>query len=463
MLRTISRRAMAWLVFLLRSFQADQCLLRAAALTYTTALSIVPFLAVAFSISKGFGFQNSKYMQTFLLEMSAGRHQVVEHITDYINRTDVGTLGALGVAILLITVFTLLGTIERTLNTIWGVRSQRSFSRKFADYLSVTLVCPLLVIVAISFTASMQSFELVQAILSVSVFSSVYVFLLKLLPFFFVALALFFMYKFMPNTRVSWKSCLSGALVAGVIWQLVQKTFLTYQIGVSKYNAIYGSFAQVPLFLIWVYISWIIVLFGAEVGFCLENAGSGPKEGRLGKFSLELKERLALSLVVILTGRFLGRGGPVGVRELAEHQEIPVKLVNQLMFVVSSLGYAAKTESGEDEGYTLSVSPQKATCLEFLRDFRAYQDERVGIECSASVYAGVDHFFRGLEESAAQSVWNINLAELTQATQEAAESSHETAGAPEIKQSSYRPGREQGTESEGIRSDESEVEERDAH
>lgn len=411
-LTSLYRQLLAWFTFLLRSFQADQCLLRAAALTYTTALSIVPFLAVAFSISKGFGFQNSKYIQSFLLELTANRTQVVEHITNYINRTDVGTLGAFGVAILLVTVFTLLSTVERTLNTIWGVRAQRSFSRKFTDYLSVTLVCPLLVIVAISVTASLQSSALVQTILTVSVFSSVYLFLLKFLPFFFVALALLFMYKFIPNMHIRWLSCLSGAVVAGILWQVVQKVFLNYQIGVSKYNAIYGSFAQVPLFLIWVYVSWIIVLFGAEVGFCIENSKSGPKEGRLGQFSLELKERLALSLLFVLTERFIGHGGPVRGRELAERLEVPVKLINQLMYVLCSIGYAARTENGEESGYTLAVSPQTATCLDCLRDFRAFQDEGVQFQCAPSPSEGIDRFFDEISSTAAESSWNLSLADL---------------------------------------------------
>ena len=363
-----------WFFFLYRSFLSDQCLLRASALTYTTALSIVPFLAVAFSISKGLGFQNTEYMREILMGLSADRAQVVEHIISYINRTDVATLGSLGVGLLLLTVFTLLGTIEQSFNTIWGVQRQRSLARKFSDYLSVTLVCPLLIIVATSFTASMQSSSLVQYILSFTLFSTVYIVLLKLMPFILVSAALFFMYLFVTNTRIGLGSTLAGAVLAGTLWQASQQTFIHYQIGVSKYNAIYGSFAQLPLFLFWLYISWVIVLFGAEVSFCLSRSGAAKQENQLGEFNLQSKERLGLAVILILVRGFLDRRSAYTPVELASALDMPVKPVNRVLTALEHLGLVATVSSNGLEKMIIAGCPQSITLKDFLHDYGAFRE-----------------------------------------------------------------------------------------
>jgi len=373
-----------WLKLVYASFQSDQCLLRASALTYVTALSIVPFLAVAFSISKGLGFQNTEYIKEFLLKISAGRETVAESIIGYINNTNVSTLGAVGVGVLLVTVFSLLGAIEQSLNTIWGVKSQRTLGRKFSDYLSVTLVAPLLIILATSFTASLQSMTLVQKILSISVFSYIYLTLLQAMPYLLVCLAIFFIYKFMPNARVNTMGCVIGSIFAGVLWQGLQKLFISYQIGVSKYNAIYGSFAQLPLFLVWLYLSWVIVLLGAEICFCWEHYRMGLKESDLGEFNLQSKEAFALAALGLITKGFEQRRGLIETNTLAWELGLPVKLVNRLLYVLSSLGVVARSIQDEREGYTLKICPHSYTVLEFLKAFRSYADEHSVIYRDAS-------------------------------------------------------------------------------
>ena len=366
-------KALAWIRFVLSSFLADQGLLRAGALTFVTALSIVPFLAVAFSISKGFGFQNTLYIRQFLLKISAGRETVVEHIITYINNTHVGTLGAMGVALLLVTVFSLLGNIEASLNSIWGVARPRTLARKFSDYLSVTLVCPLLVIAAISFTASLESSALVQEILSFSVFSSLYLALMKILPILLVSLAVFFMYLFLPNTRVEVKKCMIGALFAGVLWHTTQKLFILFQVGMSQYNAIYGSFAQLPLFLIWLYISWIIILLGAEVSFCLGQYRLGRQEKQVKEYDLESRERMALGLMLYLTRCFLQGRGVVSLQAIIRELKAPVRLLRQTVERLVHLEYVVLVCDHEQESICLAGSPRQIPVVDFLRHFRAYR------------------------------------------------------------------------------------------
>lgn len=394
----------------LQSFQADQGLLRAAALTFATMLSIVPFLAVAFSISKGFGFQNTEYIRTFLMKISAGRETVVEHIVSYINNTHVGTLGALGVALLLITVFSMLGHIEQSLNTIWGVKRQRTLTRKFSDYLSVTLVCPLLVIAALSFSASLESSVLVQKILSFSVFSYFYLAFLKLLPIVLVSLALFFVYLFIPNTRVEVKNCLVGAFLAGVLWHLVQKMFITYQIGVGKYNAIYGSFAQLPLFLIWLYISWIIILLGAEICYCIGHDQKEARGDKSGEYTLESRERIALALMIVLTRRFLKGSGVVAYQDLVSTLRASGTLVKQTLDGLTTLGFVVAVCGQKEEGYCLAGSPERYRVVAFLRSFKGYRGEADPEPWSDR--AGESQVLDKMYETLAQTELNLSLAEL---------------------------------------------------
>lgn len=373
------KRVLNWLNFLLHSFGNDQCLLRSAALTYITALSIVPFLAVAFSISKGLGFQNTRYLQNFLLELSAGRETVVEHIIDYINRTNVSTLGAVGVLFLLVTVFSLLGAVEQTFNSIWGIRAERPFNRKFADYLSVTLICPMLIFAAISFTATLESSVVVQKILSISVVSFVYLIILKLLPFFLVTVALFFLYVFMPNLKVSLKGCLAGAVISSFLWQGAQKLFMHYQIGVSRYNAIYGSFAQLPLFLIWLYLSWIIVLLGAEIAFCLQNYEGGAYNIRLGEFNLALKESLACAVMLELIRAFEQTVAEerikMSVSELAGRLQVPAKLLQKVTYVLEQLGMLVQVEQEGELVCFLTQNPNQLSVYDFFQKVRMFKEK----------------------------------------------------------------------------------------
>lgn len=364
-----------WMLGIWQSFNENQCLLRASALTFATALSIVPLLAVAFSISKGFGFQNTPYIRDFLLSISAGREEIVENIITYIDQTNVGTLGVVGIAFLLFTVFTLLSSIEQSFNTIWAVSQERTLARKFSDYLSVVLVCPLLVIAAFSFSASLQSTTLVQMILAYSVFSYIYLAFLNYLPILLVILALFFIYKLVPNDRISNKGCLLGAVIAGILWHLGQKTFISYQVGVTKYNAIYGSFAQLPLFLIWLYISWVIVLLGAEIGASLEKSRRSPIKGNsLEEFGLELKEKLALGIMLLVVKDFEAGKGPVRAKELAQRLDLPLVLVQKVLDVHCSLGYLVHVGQEKDLVYSAAVSPENISCLKLLQDFRAYTE-----------------------------------------------------------------------------------------
>jgi len=354
-----------WLTVAGKGFVEDQCLLRAAALTFTTVLSLVPLLAVAFSIAKGFGFHHTEFIHRILLQF-AGKEDVVNVIVGYINNTNVRSLGFVGVGFLFVTVISLLGTVEKSFNSIWGVKTQRNLWRKFSDYLTVILICPLLVVIAMSATASVQSSALVQKVLSVSVFSMLYLVLLKMLPFITNWLALMFVYIFMPNTKVRFGAALVGAVVAGTIWQLTQWGYIEYQASFKNYNAIYGSFAQVPLFLIWMYISWIIVLLGAEICFALQHAGTFSREKRSGHYSFDDRVKLA-TLVLALLARAFDRGeAPPNNEQAAMLLNAPVKLVNDVLYRLADVRIVSRLDNAESDAYAMARPPEKVRLLDVL-------------------------------------------------------------------------------------------------
>ena len=360
-------------------FLKDQCILRASALTYTTTLSIVPFLAVAFSISKGFGFQSSEYIRKFLLKISAGRVEVVEKIIEYINNTNVTTLGAIGVGTLIFTVISLLTNIEKAFNTIWGVTKGRSFGRKFADYISVTIVYPFLTIVAISSTATLQSSKFIQKILSISVIGNLYIVLLKLLPYISIWLALAFIYYFMPNTKVKFHSALIAGIIAGTLWQIAQIFYIKFQIGVSKYNAIYGSFAQIPLFLLWLYISWLIVLLGSEISFAIQNISSYKEESESLNVSIADKEKFAIFIMILIAKNFENGEKLLTNEEIAKKLNLPVKLVNDILFILEKSNLVIEIKKDSELYYSPAKPVDKINVYDIINSILNYGETKLDL------------------------------------------------------------------------------------
>ncbi|MBG0775360.1 MAG: YihY/virulence factor BrkB family protein [Desulfovibrionaceae bacterium] len=395
-------RLVKWALMLGEGVARDRVMLRASALTFTTVLSIVPFLAVAFSVLKGFGFQNKEFIRNLLHQALAGREQVADAIISYINNTNVRTLGGVGVGLLLFTVVNLLSNIEISFNTIWGVERGRSIGRKTADYFSVSLIVPVLIVTAISFTATLQSTAVVRSILSISVFSEVYLVLLKLVPYISVWLALTFIYSFVPNTRVRWWAALSGGVLAGTLWQLAQWFYVAFQIGAAKYNAIYGSFAQLPLFLIWVYMSWVIVLLGAEMCFAFQNFSNYEARAKYERVSLRERLRLGLALLLHLADVAHGSRPLPTDRDLAARFALPVILVRDILGLFCDAGLTGRVCNDDSERFALVRAPSEVrvkAVLDCLLDHDGSGMDLTGGRALAAVDAALGNMDRHMDES----------------------------------------------------------------
>ncbi|HOJ52249.1 MAG TPA: YihY/virulence factor BrkB family protein [Syntrophales bacterium] len=356
------------LVLSVRGFNEDKCQLRASALTFYSLVSIVPILAMAFGIAQGFGLE--KLLEAQLREMLAGYEEILAHVLTFshslLKNTKGGLIAGAGLIVLFWAVIKVLGQIEYAFNDIWGVKKPRSFGRKCADYLSVMLICPVIIVLSGGVTVFLSA-QLSLVMNKFAVLGGLrgsVLFFLRLLPYAMMWGLFTFLYFFLPNTRVRMASALLGGVVAGTIFQVVQWAYITFQIGVARYNAIYGSFAALPMFLAWMQISWLILLYGAELAFAHQNEETYEFEPDAARASHRLRVLLSLRLMHHLVHKFIrGEKAPTA-REISQELEIPIRFVNDLLYDLtrSHLAVMVNERDGDGEpGYQPALDPQAIT------------------------------------------------------------------------------------------------------
>ena len=320
----------------LRGFDEDKCQLRASALTFYSLLSVVPVIALAFAISKGFGLE--KNLQLFLIHELESQQEVLQWAITFANallaNTKGGVVAGVGVLVLFWAIISLLNNIENAFNDIWYVQKGRGFGRRLSNYLSLMLICPVLLIMSSSLTVfiTSQMTLITEKISLLGKISPLIFFLLKLSPFVFLWVLFTLLYIVVPNTSVSFKGGLFAGIITGTIFQLVQKAYIYFQIGVSKYNAIYGSFAALPLFLAWLQLSWLIVLLGAEISFAVHNEEDYEFETDTQKISYYYKKLLALRIVELCVKNFCQGEKPADIHVITHALGAPVRLVREILF-----------------------------------------------------------------------------------------------------------------------------------
>lgn len=362
-------KALQVLAIVVRNFLDDQCLLRACALSFTTILSFVPFFALAFAVLKGFGVQNK--VEPFILDqVTAASQETVDRIVTYINNTNMTSLGAVGLVTLLVTVVTLFGNIEETFNVIWGVRETRTLHRKFSDYLSVAVSGPLLLLAGTSVTTSLQSQHFMKWLMTHTYFGDVLLMVFRLVPYLTTWAALVFLYGFIPNTRVRFRSALIGGVLAGTSWQAAQWGYIHFQVGVAKYNAIYGTLAVLPIFMVWIYTSWLIVLFGGEVVYAHQNIRTFRRELRAPCINQGQRELLALALLQNIAAAFHRGEPPWSAPRLSEDLDIPLRMVRELLAELVTAGYICTT-AGEEPAYQPARELDRISLRDVLQSLKS--------------------------------------------------------------------------------------------
>ncbi len=334
-----------------RGFNEDKVNLRASALTFYSILSVVPILAMGFGVAKGFGFEEK--LKLILEQNLKGQEEVATWLIDFagnmLNSVQGGWIFGIGLVFLFWTVMQVLGNIENAFNSIWQVKRSRYLFRKFSDYLAIMLIAPVLVLLSSSsqvfiiewvdrMTTDVNFFGYVGPVL--------YSFV-QLIPFIIVWLLFLFIYMVMPNIKVNFASALLAGIIAGTAFQFLQWGYIHFQIGVSRYNAIYGSFAALPLFLVWLHWSWLIVLFGAEISFSAQNHYQYEYETEIKGLNLLSKQKISLYLLHTVVKNFEEGLPPLTAQQLSMKLKIPVRLVRHLLYEMVECRIIVETTSME--------------------------------------------------------------------------------------------------------------------
>ena len=333
----------------IRDLASGELNLRAMSLVYTTLLSLVPLLAVTFSVLKAFGIHNK--MEPLLLSalepLGSQGIEITANIIGFVQNIKVGVLGAVGIAMLFYTVIVLIQKVEDAFNFVWRVQRGRSLSRRFADYLSVVMIGPVLVFTALGVAASAMNADVVHTLRAIEPFGTLLIYLSKLIPYVMIVLTFTFLYKFVPNTKVKLTPALIGATVGGVLWVALGSLFASFVASASNYTAIYSGFAIILFFMIWLYLAWLILLIGTQVVFYAQNPKLVWLGGQNYNLSPRLREQEGLKLMMIIARHFQHEGHALSVRELEQKTGLMANNTQALLNILKRGGLLVK--SADDE------------------------------------------------------------------------------------------------------------------
>ncbi|MGZ4977434.1 MAG: YihY/virulence factor BrkB family protein [Methylobacter sp.] len=323
------------LILSFQGFSRDLCSLRASALTLYTILSIVPIIAMLFGIAKGFGLE--KMMKQRLIEQIPSQEtmvlQLISFAQNLLDNTKGEVVAGTGIIVLFWTIIKVIGNIEESFNYIWKVEQSRALSRKFSDYLSLMLLAPIILITSGSITVFLktQLTWLVDFIGLPGIGNWLVIRALSLLPLLLMTGLLAFMFVFMPNRKVNYKAGIIAGFITAIMYNLTQWAYLSLQVGVSDYNAIYGSFAALPLFVVWLQIGWMIVLFGCEIAFFLQNYENYQHSSEFSNLSFSLEKVIALQITHLIIKNFIPLNNPLTAAQIAKNMDIPIAVIQSIL------------------------------------------------------------------------------------------------------------------------------------
>lgn len=332
----------------IRRFQEDDLMSKASALTYSTLLAVVPALALMFAIAKGFGFQN--IVQSQLFDYFPAQREALEHalsfVDAYLTQAKSGVFVGVGIIFLLWTVISLMSSVENTLNDVWQVKKDRSFYRKITDYTSMFVLLPVLMIASSG----------ISLFISTGIDSNAYLYFISPLvrnliafsPYLLTCLMFTGIYVLVPNTKVKFWNAFIAGIICGTAFQGFQFLYISGQIWVSKYNAIYGSFAFLPLFFLWMQLSWLICLFGAVLSFSAQNIASYDFEQDTKKISRRYKDFVTLLIASVIVKRFENGEQPLTMQQISKAYQIPIKLTSQILYQLMEIGIIRETTTNDE-------------------------------------------------------------------------------------------------------------------
>ena len=401
-----------------RELGDGQLNLRAMSLVYTTLLALVPLLAVSFSVLKAFGVHNQ--LEDVLLNMLSPLGQegieLTYTIIRFVDNVKVGVLGSFGLALLFYTVVSMIQKIEGAFNHAWRIKQTRGVAERFSDYLSVLIIGPVFVFTALGLTATITTSSVYQRVADIELLGFAFQTTSKLVPYLLVIGAFTFTYKFIPNTRVTLRAAFTGGVVAGVLWETAGWAFASVVVNSTQYTAIYSSFAILVLFMLWLYLSWLILLVGSSVAFYSQNPQYVGMKSADFNFSGRLRERIALQCVYLIArSYYLDRPGWTG-QSLAVRLDVPSE---PLIDICQALEEANILTTSANNGQYLPMRDLGTVALrDVLRAVRSAADTSEFHESRLLSAPAVEALINRLDEAWASALGDLSVAEFALDEQE---------------------------------------------
>jgi membrane protein len=362
------------LIFVLRQFYSDKLLIRASSLTYSSLLAIVPFLAVVFSILKAIGLHMdlAPTLYNFFSPLGERGNIISEKILEFVANAQTSALGLAGTIILLLTVYGILNKIEGSYNDIWHVSRGRTWPRRLAGYTLLTVIGPLSLFLILALTASIASLDFVREILSIEHLAKLFTVVLKLMPYALSCLLFSIIIWFVPNIRVSIRAALIGGAFSGILWQLSNWGFARFIAGATRASTrdiLFAGFAALPLFLLWLYASWSILLLGAELGYVVQHVGIMEWRELEKRYGESLRRFVAVRAVLGLTRNFVTGNEVPDLKSLAREMKTPVPVLSSVLDPLVDAKILSRRPAHEP-GFGLAGDPAQITLAQLLLALR---------------------------------------------------------------------------------------------
>ena len=375
-LQKMWKRVVYFVKFFISEVSTKRVLDSAAALTYSTLLAIVPILAVVFAVAPPFGY--SKYIEMWFREALSSQPQAADILIGFVNsylvHTKSGIILGMGLLFMLWTVIMLVSNVEKTFNSLWQVKQPRELFRTFTDYIAMIFLVPIVIVILAGVNIFMAAVatNLDQYI----VIGPIWRFLIRITPYILMSAIFIALYVFMPNTKVKLTSALVPGILAGIAMQFLQYVYINSQIWVTSYNAIYGSFAALPLFMLWIQFSWTICLFGAELTYTTQNRENFAFLANSAEMSHRYKLMLSLTLISLICKNTIAKQKPLTALQLKNATQIPIRITHDLLHNLCNAGLINECFLGDEKSqepiFVLTGSADRISVGEVVDALEAY-------------------------------------------------------------------------------------------
>ena len=395
-------RQLKIIIIAIRSFIDDKITVRASALTYYTLMSLIPILALIFAMAKGFNYEAE--LRAFLFDNFSEHQDIVHWILNFVDstlkNTKNGIIAGIGVVMLLWSCLKLLIHIEESLNHVWNVKNPRSWKNRITNYLAVFIIAPVFLMISISVQLAMSHdiSSVSQSLSFLDNISPVFNFLYEFIPFISVWILFALVYKFMPNTRVKFSHALLAGIIAGSLFQLVQNLYVYSQVSITKFSAIYGTFAAIPLFLMWAQLSWLIVLLGAELAFAYQNIDNYKSEKEAENTSFFQRKIVALLITRVIAMNFKTENKALEIPDISAKISLPIRIIRTTVNTLVDAGILSEvvTDSEKEYGYQPAFDINSMTVANVFSHLEKYNN---------SDFAADNHDFKCVSQFI-DTIWN---------------------------------------------------------